>query len=63
MKFAEIWSPRRQKIELTFPKKTRSKTLKMNPTGPFEIGSKKNQQSEANDKYEVFFYQNIKYNL
>ena len=49
MKFAEIWSPRRQKIKLTFPKKTRSKTLKMNPTGPFEIGSRKKQQSEAND--------------
>ena len=49
MKFAEILSPRREKIEQTFPKKSRSKTSRTNPTGPLEVASKEKQQSEAND--------------
>ena len=32
-----------------FCENIRSKTLKTNPTGPLEIGSRKKQQSEAND--------------
>ncbi len=50
MKFAEILSPRRQKIELTFPKELDPKIEEKTPQALQKLDKKQKERSEANDE-------------